>query len=99
MISTMKLLIGLIALCSISFSKAEILGQMPTSGLVYVITSETCKTSDGKDAKGWLLSYSYNSLGMATRSCYQKYNENIWIWEFSGREYIFPAINFKPVKS
>ena len=72
---------------------------MPTSGLVYVITSETCKTSDGKDAKGWLLSYSYNSLGMATRSCYQKYNENIWIWEFSGREYIFPASNFKPAKS
>ena len=95
----MKLLIGLIALCSISFSKAEILGQMPTSCLVYVITSETCKTSDGKDAKGWLLSYSYNSLGMATRSCYQKYNENIWIWEFSGREYIFPANNFKPAKS
>jgi hypothetical protein len=94
-----KLFFFLSLIFSISLTKAEVLGQMTASGLVYVITSDICKTADGKDAKGWLLSYSYNSIGMATRSCYQKYNDNIWIWEFSGREYIFPANNFKLVKS
>ena len=95
----MKLLFLLSLIFSIATTKAEILGQMTASGLVYVITSDICKTADGKDAQGWLLSYSYNSIGIANRSCYQKYNDNIWIWEFSGREYIFPATNFKLVKS
>jgi len=94
-----KLFILFFLLFSMAASKAEVLGQMTASGLVYVITSDTCKTADGKDAKGWLLSYSYNSIGVANRSCYQKYNDTIWIWEFSGREYVFPATNFKLVKS
>jgi len=76
--------------------RAEIVGQMTANGEVYVITSDICKTADGKDAKGWLMSYSYNSIGIANRSCYQKFNDNIWIWEFTGREYFYPASNFKP---
>jgi len=95
----MKLLIFLSLVLFTAITKAEILGQMTASGQVYVITSDICKTADGKDAKGWLMSYSYNSIGMANRSCYQKFNDSIWIWEFSGREYIFPANNFKLVKS
>ena len=81
--------------CS-TLGRAEIVGQMTANGEVYVITSNICKTADGKDAKGWLMSYSYNSIGIANRSCYQKFNDNIWIWEFTGREYIYPASNFKP---
>lgn len=76
--------------------RAEVLGEMTAMGAVVVITSEACKTADGKLAPGWLLSYSYDSIGNATRSCYQKYNDSIWLWEFSGKEFIYPASYFKP---
>jgi hypothetical protein len=95
----MKFILAIIALLVGPCANSEVLGQMTAMGQVYVITSEACKTADGKDAKGWSLSYSYNSIGIANRSCYQKYNDNIWIWEFSGREYVFPASFFKLGKS
>jgi hypothetical protein len=95
----MKFLIFSIAFMICQFGQAEVLGQMTAMGQVYVITSEVCKLADGKEAKGWSLSYSYNAIGIASRSCYQKYNDNIWIWEFTGREYIYPASFFKVAKS
>ena len=95
----MKFIVSLLLTIFCQILHAEILGQMSTMGQVYVITSEVCKLADGNEARNWSLSYSYNAIGMATRSCYQKYNNNIWIWEFTGREYIFPAEYFKLSKS
>ncbi|NBY65037.1 MAG: hypothetical protein EBQ70_13235 [Betaproteobacteria bacterium] len=69
---------------------------MTANGEVYVITSDICKTADGKDAKGWLMSYSYNSIGIANRSCYQKFNDNIWIWEFTGRSIFTRRLTLSP---
>ncbi len=98
-INPIKIIFSIILILVSQAARSEVLGQMTAMGQVYVITSEACKTADGKIANGWLLSYSYNAIGVATRSCYQKYNDNIWLWEFSGREYVFPSSYFKSAKS
>ena len=79
---------------------AAIIGQMPAHGDILYITSEPCTAENGRVEPNWYFSYSVNSLGSVTRSCYVRYNDQIWIKGPFGAESTFPMSYFgKPVTS
>jgi hypothetical protein len=71
-----------------------ILGQMPAHGDILYITSEPCTAENGSVEPNWFFSYSVNSLGSVTRSCYVRYNDQIWIKGPFGSESTFPMSYF-----
>ena len=79
---------------------AAIIGQMPAHGDILYITSEPCTAENGRVEPNWYFSYSVNSLGSVTRSCYVRYNDQIWIKGPYGSESTFPMSYFaKPAAS
>jgi hypothetical protein len=79
---------------------AAIIGQMPAHGDILYITSEPCTAENGRVEPNWYFSYSVNSLGSVTRSCYVRYNDQIWIKGPFGAESTFPMSYFgKPASS
>lgn len=86
----------LIALClGIPYlAEGAIIGQMPAYGDVLYITSEPCTSETGKIEANWYFSYSVNSLGNVSRSCYVRYNDQIWIRGTYGTESTYPMNYF-----
>ncbi len=79
---------------------AAIIGQMPAHGDILYITTEPCTAENGRVEPNWYFSYSVNSLGSVTRSCYVRYNDQIWIKGPYGSESTFPMSYFgKPAAS
>ena len=79
---------------------AAIIGQMPAHGDILYITSQPCTAENGRVEPNWFFSYSVNSLGSVTRSCYVRYNDQIWIKGPFGAESTFPMSYFgKPATS
>jgi hypothetical protein len=76
-------------------SSAAILGQMPVHGDVLYITTEPCTAENGRVEPNWFFSYSVNSLGSVTRSCYVLHNDQVWIKGPYGAESTFPMSFFK----
>jgi hypothetical protein len=74
---------------------AAILGQMPVHGDVMYITNEPCTAENGRVEPNWFFSYSVNSLGSVTRSCYVLHNDQVWIKGPYGAESTFPMSFFK----
>ena len=81
-----------LAACS---GHAAILGQMPVHGDVMYITNEPCTAENGRVEPNWFFSYSVNSLGSVTRSCYVLHNDQVWIKGPYGAESTFPMSFFK----
>ena len=80
--------------------KAAIIGQMPSFSEVLYITSEPCTAESGRIEPNWYFSYSVNALGTVTRSCYVRYNDQIWIKGPFGAESTFPMSYFtKPASA
>ena len=79
---------------------AAIIGQMPSFSEVLYITSEPCTSETGKVEPNWYFSYSVNALGTVTRSCYVRYNDQIWLKGPYGSESTFPMSYFtKPAEA
>lgn len=74
--------------------KAAIIGQMPSFSEVLYITAEPCTSESGKVEPNWYFSYSVNAVGTVTRSCYVRYNDQIWIKGPYGSESTFPMSYF-----
>jgi hypothetical protein len=74
--------------------KAAIIGQMPSFSEVLYITGEPCTSESGKVEPNWYFSYSVNAMGTVTRSCYVRYNDQIWIKGPYGSESTFPMSYF-----
>lgn len=89
------------ALCTVTVPGfAAIIGQMPTHGDILYITTQPCTAENGRVEPNWYFSYSVNSLGSVTRSCYVRYNDQIWIKGPFGAESTFPMSYFgKPATS
>jgi hypothetical protein len=89
------------ALCLLtSHGVAAIIGQMPAHGDILYITTQPCTAENGRVEPNWYFSYSVNSLGSVTRSCYVRYNDQIWIKGPFGAESTFPMSYFsKPATS
>ena len=75
--------------------RAAILGQMPVHGDILYITTEPCTAENGRVEPNWFFSYSVNSLGSVSRSCYVLYNDQVWIKGPYGAESTFPMSFFK----
>jgi hypothetical protein len=75
--------------------RAAILGQMPVHGDILYITTEPCTAENGRVEPNWYFSYSVNSLGSVTRSCYVLHNDQVWIKGPYGAESTFPMSFFK----
>jgi hypothetical protein len=75
-------------------AKAAIIGQMPSFSEVLYITSEPCKSETGRVEPNWFFSYAVNAVGTVTRSCYVRYNDQIWLKGPYGTESTFPMSNF-----
>lgn len=89
-----KFLIAFTLLMAASHGSAAILGQMPAHGDILYITTEPCTAENGRVEPNWYFSYSVNSLGSVTRSCYVRYNDQIWIKGPYGAESTFPMSYF-----
>jgi hypothetical protein len=74
--------------------KAAIIGQMPSFSEVLYITSEPCTSETGRVEPNWYFSYSVNAVGTVTRSCYVRYNDQIWLKGPYGSESTFPMSYF-----
>jgi hypothetical protein len=74
---------------------AAILGQMPVHGDILYITTEPCTAENGRVEPNWFFSYSVNSLGSVSRSCYVLHNDQVWIKGPYGAESTFPMSFFK----
>jgi hypothetical protein len=74
--------------------KAAIIGQMPSLSEVLYITSEPCIAESGRVEPNWYFSYWVNAVGTVTRSCYVRYNDQIWIKGPYGSESTFPMSYF-----
>jgi hypothetical protein len=80
--------------------KAAIIGQMPSFNELIYITSEPCTSETGKVEPNWYFSYSVNGMGTVSRSCYVRYNDQIWIKGPYGSESTFPMSYFtKPAET
>lgn len=75
-------------------SGAAIIGQMPSFSEVLYITSEPCMAESGRIEPNWYFSYWVNAVGTVTRSCYVRYNDQIWIKGPYGSESTFPMSYF-----
>lgn len=75
--------------------RAAILGQMPVHGDILYITTEPCTAENGRVEPNWFFSYSVNSLGSVSRSCYVLHNDQVWIKGPFGAESTFPMSFFK----
>ena len=81
-------------------AKAAIIGQMPSFSDVLYITSEPCTSETGRIEPNWYFSYSVNVMGAVTRSCYVRYNDQIWLKGPYGSESTFPMSYFtKPAEA
>ena len=74
--------------------KAAIIGQMPSLNEVLYITAEPCTSESGRVEPRWYFSYSVNAVGTITRSCYVRYNDQIWLKGPYGTESTYPMSNF-----
>ncbi|QWD65732.1 hypothetical protein [Polynucleobacter sp. MWH-Aus1W21] len=93
-------LLGAVLIVGASPAKAAIIGQMPSFSDILYITGEPCTSETGKVEPNWYFSYSVNALGTVTRSCYVRYNDQIWIRGPYGSESTFPMSYFsKPAAS
>ena len=80
--------------------QAAIIGQMPSFSEVLYITAEPCTSESGRVEPNWYFSYSVNAVGTVTRSCYVRYNDQIWIKGPYGSESTFPMSYFsKPAEA
>jgi len=86
-------LAGLIAWVAFP-AQGAVIGSMPSFSDILYITSEPCTTETGKIEPNWYFSYSVNALGAVTRSCYVRYNDQIWIRGPYGSESTFPMSYF-----
>ena len=81
-------------------ANAAIIGQMPSFSEVLYITSEPCTSETGRVEPNWYFSYSVNAVGTVTRSCYVRYNDQIWLKGPYGSESTFPMSYFtKPAEA
>ena len=81
-------------------AQASVIGQMPSFSDILYITGEPCTSETGKVEPNWFFSYSVSALGTVTRSCYVRYNDQIWIRGPYGSESTFPMSYFtKPASS
>lgn len=93
-------LLGAIVIVGASPAEAAIIGQMPSFSDILYITGEPCTTETGKVEPNWYFSYSVNALGTVTRSCYVRYNDQIWLRGPYGSESTYPMSYFsKPASS
>jgi len=92
--TALKTILILLCLGISCLVKAAIIGQMPAYGDVLYITSEPCTSETGKVEANWYFSYSVNSLGNVSRSCYVRYNDQIWIRGTYGTESTYPMSYF-----
>lgn len=90
---TLILLVGS-ALLLIQPVKAAIIGQMALLNEVLYITAEPCTSESGRVEPRWYFSYSVNAVGTITRSCYVRYNDQIWLKSPYGTETTFPMSDF-----
>ena len=85
---------------SATLAYGAIIGQMPKSNEILYITADPCVTASGVFVPDWYFSYSVDTLGTVTRSCYVRYNDQIWLKGPFGSESVFPMNYFsKPVTS
>jgi len=75
-------------------SDAAIIGQMTSFNEVLYITADPCTSESGRVEPRWFFSYSVNAQGTVTRSCYVRYNDQIWIKGPYGSESNFPISYF-----
>jgi len=92
--TALKTILILLCLGISCLAKAAIIGQMPAYGDVLYITSEPCTSETGRIEANWYFSYSVNSLGNVSRSCYVRYNDQIWIRGTYGTESTYPMSYF-----
>jgi hypothetical protein len=91
---TFKILLAGFFLLGNPIAQGAIIGQMPAHGDILYITSQPCTAENGRVEPNWYFSYSVNSLGSVTRSCYVRYNDQIWIKGPYGAESTFPMSYF-----
>lgn len=81
-------------------AQAAVIGQMPAHGDILYITADPCTSESGRIEPNWYFSYSVNAAGSVSRSCYVKYNDQIWIRGPFGAESTYPMSYFsKPTGS
>ena len=97
---TFKILLASICLLGNQMAQGAIIGQMPAHGDILYITAEPCTSETGRIEPNWFFSYSVSATGSVSRSCYVRYNDQIWIKGPYGSESTFPMSYFtKPAEA
>jgi hypothetical protein len=91
---TFKILLASLSLLGNPIAQGAIIGQMPAHGDILYITAEPCTSETGRIEPNWFFSYSVNAVGSVSRSCYVKYNDQIWIRGPFGAEATYPMSYF-----
>ena len=91
---TFKILLVSISLIGANMAQGAVIGQMPAHGDILYITGEPCTSDTGRIEPNWFFSYSVNAVGSVSRSCYVKYNDQIWIRGPFGAEATYPMSYF-----
>jgi hypothetical protein len=91
---TVKILLASISLLGNQMAHGVIIGQMPAHGDILYITAEPCTSETGRIEPNWFFSYSVSASGSVSRSCYVRYNDQIWIRGPFGAEATYPMSYF-----
>ena len=98
--TTFKILLASIWLLGNPLAQAAVIGQMPAHGDILYITAEPCTSEAGRIEPNWFFSYSVSATGSVSRSCYVRYNDQIWIRGPFGAETTYPMSYFsKPASA
>jgi len=91
---TFKILLASICLLGNQMAQGAIIGQMPAHGDILYITAQPCTSETGRIEPNWFFSYSVSATGSVSRSCYVRYNDQIWIRGPFGAESTYPMSYF-----
>jgi hypothetical protein len=92
--TTFKILLVSIYLLGNQMAQGAIIGQMPAHGDILYITAQPCTSETGRIEPNWFFSYSVSATGSVSRSCYVRYNDQIWIRGPFGAETTYPMSYF-----
>lgn len=97
---TFKILLAGFFLLGNPIAQGAIIGQMPAHGDILYITAQPCTSETGRIEPNWFFSYSVSATGSVSRSCYVRYNDQIWIRGPFGAETTYPMSYFsKPANA
>jgi hypothetical protein len=91
---TFKILLAGCFLLGNPIAQGAIIGQMPAHGDILYITAQPCTSETGRIEPNWFFSYSVSATGSVSRSCYVRYNDQIWIRGPFGAETTYPMSYF-----